>query len=131
METETKEIPFDRWPAFFEQFSRAHRGQASQVRTADTSVGFQANAQDLPFIGVLDERPGASDESIRVMLGSSGGTHIDHAVHRPAHVRVAEWNDGFSAALQIEAADGSMTLIQVGPPEHMLPPDMVTDGLWR
>jgi hypothetical protein len=127
----TIEIPIDHWPSFLDQFSRAHRGQPAEVTTEDRTLGLQSDAKGLPFIGVTDVSPDQVDETIRIMLGDSSGTHIDHAVEHPSHVRVAEWNDGFSAALQIESDDGRVTLVQVGPLEQMLPDDVLTDGLWR
>lgn len=128
---ETKEIPTNQWPVFLDQFSRAHRGQPAEVTTEDMTLGVQLDGKGLPFIGITDVSPDQVDETIRIMLGDSSGTHIDHPVEHPSRVRVAEWNDGFSAALQIESDDGRVTLVQVGPPEQMLPDDVVTDGLWR
>jgi uncharacterized protein DUF5335 len=118
---ETTEIPTNQWPAFFDQFSRAHRGQPAAVTTEDLALGLQSDGKGLPFIGVSDVSPDQVDESIRIMLGDSSGVHIDHAVEHPSHVRVAEWNDGFSAALQIESDNGRITLVQVGPVEQMMP----------
>ena len=117
---ENREIPTSQWPAFFDQFSRAHRGQPAAVTTEERSIGLQSDGKGLPFIGVTDVSPDQVDETIRIMIGDSGGTHIDHAVEHPSHVRVAEWNDGFSAALQIESEDGRITLVQVGPLEPFI-----------
>jgi hypothetical protein len=128
---DTQEIPHEQWPQYLDQFSRLHRGKAARVHTADPEVGFQANAEGLPLIGLSDDHPGRPDETIRVMLGGDSGTHVDHAVPRPAHVRVTEWNDGYSAALQIESSDGDMTLVQVGPQGQGLPEGFITDGLLR
>jgi len=100
---ETKEIPISQWPAFLDRFSRAHRGQPAAVTTEDRSIGLQSDGKGLPFIGITDVSPDQVDETIRIMLGDSSGTHIDHGVEHPSHLRVAEWNDGFSAARQTEA----------------------------
>jgi hypothetical protein len=50
-------------------------------------------------------------------------------IEEPAQVRVAEWNDGYSAALEIVSADGSSVLVEVGPPQEMLAPGIITDGV--
>jgi hypothetical protein len=52
-------------------------------------------------------------------------------IDRPTHVRVAEWNDGFSAALQLESADGHVALLRVGPQDRVLPSGMIVDGVIR
>ena len=120
---QNREIPSNEWPAFFDRFSRTHRGQPAAVTTEARAIGLQSDGKGLPFIGITDDHPAQHDETVRVMLGDSSGTHIDHAVEHPSHVRIAEWNDGISAALQIESDDGSITLVQVGPLEEMLSAD--------
>jgi hypothetical protein len=126
-----QEIPAGRWHETLEQFSRAHRGQAARVETAGATAALAPDAEGLPLIGLAEDRSGGADESIRIMLGVPSGGHVSHAVRQPRHVRVAEWNDGYSGLLEIEAADGSRTSVQVGPAEQTLPPGMITDGLLR
>ena len=61
--------------------------------------------------------------------GDSPDNQFAHVIDRPSHVRVAEWNDAVSSALQIESAGGTVTLARVGPAEQMLPPGFITDGI--
>ena len=119
-------IPSERWPDCLEQFSRAHTGRATSVCTSGPPVGGAANAEQLPLIGITAENAGAE---VHVMLGRPGGPHVDHVIERPSRLWTAEWNDGFSAELEIDAEDGSTTLVQVGPPEQMLAEGMVVDGV--
>jgi hypothetical protein len=128
---EPREIPFAQWPQCMEQFSRIHRGKAARVETTaaeDAVTG--ANARDLPLVGVTDER--AADhqqERIHVVLGGPAEPHVDHVIPRPSKVRLAEWNDGYSALLEIESDEGWQTSVRVGPDEQMLPPGVILDGL--
>ena len=45
-----------------------------------------------------------------------------HAIPKPAHVRLAEEENGRAVPLQIESTDGSATMIRFEPPREGLPP---------
>jgi hypothetical protein len=120
-------IPPQRWSQCLEQFSRAHAGQSTTVCTSGAPAGAAANADELPLIGIVSEP--ASRGELHIMLGRAGGPHVDHVVKKPCHMWSAEWNDGFSAELEIDAEDGSTTRVQVGPPEQLLAEDLVVDGV--
>ena len=123
----TREIIRDEWSSFFDQFSRMHQGKRVNVQTMGGEVGVQSNATNLPLMGVVAEPPGGGG-SIAVMAWESPDAHVTHTIARPSHVRVAEWNDAESAAVQIEAEGGWTTLVQVGPPAEILPEGFITDG---
>ena len=117
------EIPPERWPQCLEGFSRLHAGRPAHVSTSGAPAGGAKSADDLPLIGVT------SADDLHVMVGLPGGPHVDHAVPRPRRLWVAEWNDGCSGLLEIDADDGSTTLVQVGPAEELLPEGMIVDGV--
>ena len=52
-----------------------------------------------------------------------------HDIGRVSHVRVAEWNDAVSSALEIESEGGVVTTVRVGPAEQTLPSGYITDGI--
>lgn len=129
-------IPPERWPQCLEQFSRAHAGQAASVCTSGAPAGGAANADQMPLIGITAEQnePASSPSretlaELHIMLGRPGGPHVDHVVKEPCRIWAAEWNDGFSAVLEIDADDGSTTLVQVGPPGQLLGEGMIVDGV--
>ena len=124
----TREVPSDQWASFCEQFSRIHRGKPVNLTTMGRELGAQTNARNLPLVGMTAERPTAGGY-IELMLGDAPAAHLAHSVERPSHLRVAEWNDDYSAALQIESEDGSVTLLQVGPQAEILPPGVILDGI--
>lgn len=128
---EPREIPFEQWSRCMEQFSRIHRGKLARVQTtAAEEAVTAANARNLPLVGVTDERA-ADDkpERVHVALGGPAHPHVDHVILRPSKVRLAEWNDGYSALLQVESDEGWQTSVRVGPDEQMLPPGVILDGL--
>ena len=129
-------IPPEHWPQCLEQFSRAHAGQAASVCTSGASAGGAANAEQMPLIGITAEAnepasapSGEAPAELHIMLGRPGGPHVDHVVREPCRIWAAEWNDGFSAVLEIDADDGSTTLVQVGPPGQLLGEGMIVDGV--
>jgi hypothetical protein len=128
---ETREVEMSQWRPFFDQFSRAHHGQRISVESAGHEFGVQANARNLPLIGITAEARGAGPPEIQVMVGDSPDAFVTHVIPRPAKVAIAEWNDFVSAAVRIEAADGTVTLVQAGPSEQTLPPGCILDDVDR
>jgi hypothetical protein len=127
---ETRDVPEDQWASFFDQFSRLHHDKPVRVQILSRALGAQPAAQDVPLLGITEDRAAEHAKGVvRIMTGGPGGEHLSHVIDEPAHVRVAEWNDGFSAALEIASADGSSALVEVGPPQQMLAPGLITDGV--
>ena len=126
----SRELSRDRWPNYFDQFSRIHRGQPITVETTFQPAGGPCpNARELPLIGITAEHDG--ERRINIMLGDSPDDdgHLGHSIERPTRIRIAEWNDGVSAAVEIESADHSTTVLRVGPQHQTLPPGIVVDGI--
>jgi hypothetical protein len=130
-----QEIPHEQWPGYLDQFSRAHREAESRLETAVDGKSECRNATNLPLIGITDECAD-HDERISIMLGRApeslgepSEANLSHTVDHPVRMRGAEWNDGYSGAIEIESADGSWTVLQVGPSNQTLPNGMITDGI--
>src|SRR2546423_14983854 len=101
----TYDIPREQWRSFFDQFSRLHQGQAVNVQTE----GKGANARGIPLLGIT-----AEGDRVDITGGDIGGILLDHAIDHPLRIKASEWNDGISAALEIESRQGR-TRVQVGP----------------
>lgn len=128
---ETRTIARDQWAAFFDQFSRLHQGKPVRVQSLGRDEGVQSTVREVPLLGITEEQPAGTDAEARkiwIMTGDPAGEHVSHAIERPSCVRVAEWNDGYSAALDITSSDGSAILLEVGPPQQLLSAGLVTDG---
>lgn len=123
----TREIPCNEWPAFFEQFSRLHHRKPATLCTMARDLGVQSNARDLPLMGVTGEARGSIGQEIEIMLGEAPNAHLVHTITRPTRVRVAEWNDTYSAALQVDSGGGVTTLLRVGPESEVLEAGVVMD----
>ena len=107
----------------------AKEGQPRGGRLGAWQVVLANNAKNLPLLGVTAERRGDGGIEIQVMAGTSPDTLVTHVVARPRTVRVAEWNDSVSAALQIEAEDGTVTLVEAGPDRQTLPRGYIVDDI--
>jgi hypothetical protein len=133
---ETRDIPPQQWPEFLDQFSRRHQTQRALIQTrGGPGEAACVNACDAPLLGITDERPPrdarTQRETIEIIAGTARGRHYSHSIDRPLRIRASEWNDGYSASLEIESADGNYTTLHVGPPAESLPPGLVTDGINR
>jgi hypothetical protein len=53
---------------------------------------------------------------------STNTRHASHSIAEPSNVRLAEEEDGQAVALQIESADGLITMIRFEPSPENMPP---------
>jgi hypothetical protein len=120
----TKEIQFDDWPPFFEDFTHLHQGEHVSVETLGTGeIGVTSHVRDLPLVGIVaaDPKDGAG-EWIEIIAGASAQTHATHSVPSPAHVRIAEEDNGQAMALQIESMSGLITMVRLEHKSEGMPP---------
>jgi len=130
MELYSIEIPAARWFDALDQFSRRHHGQVAQMVTVSPDSGVHPQSRELPLMGITAE-PAEGGPHIEVVAASPDGTHVSHEIEHPTKLRLSEWNDGVSAQLEIEAENGYLTRVRVGPAEQILPPGVITDGFYQ
>lgn len=106
-------VPRTEWLSFFELFSRRHPGWPTTVWLVGPRIGAQVEARDLPLRGIVSDQLATS---ISIHLGGSPGRNVEHAVTRPIAVWLEVTETGADAALGINSADGSTTLIEFRPP---------------
>ena len=107
-------VPRAEWFSFFEGFTQRHPGWPTTVWLIGPRIGAQVEARDLPLEGIVSDRLATS---ISIHLGDSPGRNVEHAVNRPIAVWLERTDDGVDAALGINSADGSTTLVEFRPPE--------------
>ena len=64
-------------------------------------------------------------EAISIELGTRPDEHVNHAVSKPTAVSLEQTEEGANAALEIEVADGTKTLLRFRSP---MPAEFV-DGI--
>jgi Family of unknown function (DUF5335) len=118
----TRDISYDQWELFFNDFSALYRGQQVNVETiAENGAGAEPNLSGMPLVSVVATYcKSASDERIEVIARKSRDTCATHWIQRPRKVCSAE-EDGRQIAIQIESADGSITIIRFDPPKENMP----------
>lgn len=126
MQPQLNEIPSAQWPGLLDQFSRSHHGQRADFAIVAPDSGRHEEGRGLPLLGVTAE-PSKDGVEITITLASDEGTHISHEIQHPTRVRLAEWNDGVSADLEIDAADGFSASVRVGPAEQTIPSGTILD----
>jgi hypothetical protein len=115
---QTQEIPPERWPEFFNQFSRDHEGWLATIEILDRQAGPQAEAQWQPLQGISLDTKGTQPSSVTISVGDPSGLYIRHMVEMPLHIRQATGLQGTDVDLQIEPATGPQTLLHVRGPIH-------------
>lgn len=106
-------IPRAEWFSFFDGFTRRHPGWPATVWCVGPRIGAQVEVRDLPLEGIVSD-PLAT--SISIHLGGAPGRNVEHAIHRPIAVWLEMTDEGADAALGINSADGSTTLVEFRSP---------------
>lgn len=112
---DTKEIMQNEWLPFLNEFSKQHQGDIATMEIIGDDIGAQIEGRALPFAGVSVEKAGTENSTISVMLGIEPTEHLEHRIYEAEHLRIASSADGIHDALEIEAADGTRTILQVQP----------------
>src|SRR5690349_16435399 len=112
---ETKEIKREEWCHFLDDFSKVHQGERAALEVSGEDVGAQPAAQALPFVGISAEDAGSEKNAVEVFLGTEPEDHIEHLIRDPTHLWLKTAGNRGGDVLEIEAADGTKTLLQLEP----------------
>jgi hypothetical protein len=119
---DTQEIKVDQWIVFLAEFTREYRGAHARLEVLGPDVGYQVETDDRPFDGVsADVKDGA--HAVWITFGSTTKDHITHGIPNVAAIRLRPPAGKLGAALEVEARDGTRTLLELSyPEEYALPP---------
>ena len=119
----TRVIPPNQWHTFFTDFTRLHLDQHVNVETLrQLDHGVESKLCDLPLLSIVSARPQhGRDEWIEVVVaGGPSRPPATHSIAKPSRVCLAE-EHGDAVALQVDSADGSVTIIRFEPPRENMP----------
>ena len=118
----TRDISCDQWQSFFNDFTQLHHDEHVNVETIGWGDhGVHSRLCDLPLLGIVSALPKSGQEEwIEVIARGASGAPTTHAIAMPSRVCVAE-EHGDAVALQVESADGSVTMIRFEPPRENMP----------
>jgi hypothetical protein len=113
---QTEEISRNEWRTFFDTFSRRHQGWLATVEVLGSDIGAQEVVHELPLAGVSLSSGGDETEAISIDLGATPDEHVSHVISEPTAVWLEQSEEGANAALEIEVADGTKTLVRFRSP---------------
>ncbi len=111
----SQNVPETEWTGFFDHLNHDHAGWQATIQMLHSQYGPQKIAVDLPFQGISFDTKGTRPSSLEVSAGDRFDDHVSHVVDLPLHIRQMQEPNG-SIDLQIEPADGPVTLIHLQPP---------------
>ena len=108
----TTEIPRDAWTQTLDEFTAIHEGWLVSLDVLDPDLGAQPQIHNLPLLGVSADRID-DDGTISISAARSAGEHITHTIHAATRVYIEHTDDSADAAMQIESADGTTTVLRL------------------
>jgi hypothetical protein len=117
-----QEIPKDQWQEFLDSFSRLHQGWLADVQVLGDQTGWHFEAKGLPFRGAAYETKGSGKNEVSIFIDQSPEEGITHTVSYPTHIRLEQTDSGVDQGLEVEAKDGSKTVVRFRNPAS---PDLV------
>jgi hypothetical protein len=119
---ENIELEKHQWIAFLAEFTRRNRGAHARLEVLDPDIGYQIEAIDRTFDGVsVDVKDG--EKNLWITLGSSPSDHHTHGIQNVTTIRVLPPTKSAGAVVEVEAQDGTKTLLELTRPEdYALPP---------
>lgn len=119
-----REIHADQWIPFLAEFTQENRGAHARLEIVgpDTEVGYQVETEDRPFDGVSADVKDR-ERTVWIAFGSTDEDHLSHGVHNATVVRTLLADEPVETVLEVEAADGTKTILELTSPEaYALPP---------
>jgi hypothetical protein len=111
---QTYEIPREQWPMAVTSFGEQHHRWRVSLDVLGAEIGAQPEVRELPLEG-LSAEPEDKGGSISIFVERSLDDHLTHLIQNPVSILVEENDDGVDA-MQIEAADGTKTIVTFAPP---------------
>jgi hypothetical protein len=119
---DTQKIARDQWNAFLAEFTRENRGAHARLDVIGADVGYQVETDDRPFDGVAADIKDR-ERIVWISFGSTPTDHLTHGVHDATAIWVLRPTGDTGPVLEIEAEDGTRTVLELSKPEaYALPP---------
>lgn len=108
---QTVEIPREAWVHKLNEFTRIHEGWLVSLDVLAGDLGAQPQVNNLPLLGVSAD-PIDHDGRIAVSVARSASEHFTRIIEAVTGIQIERTDDGADAALQIETADGTRTILR-------------------
>lgn len=107
------DIERSNWSSYFREFNKRNLSRPTKLETFG-ELGAQQEEEHLPFTGISLEDSGKDAPRVEIMLGGSSPTdprHLSHTITHVSRIAVKLGDDGRDEAMEIEANDGTKTLL--------------------
>jgi uncharacterized protein DUF5335 len=122
----TIELPRETWVDRLNAFTMAHEGWMASLEVFGPETGQPPAVVTLPLIGVSADRVD-HDGTIVISVARSAGQHLTRVIHDVARIYLEQPDDGSTAALLIESADGTRTTVHLRATPLRAQPSRVLD----
>ncbi len=106
-----QKIAQENWIQFLDAFSREHEGWLIEVEVTQENRPSMMEAHGLPLHGITADFLGSDESAVSIILRKEGLNHLTHIVPQTRKITLFEKE----RRLEIESADGSMTLVYFRP----------------
>jgi len=118
----TQQIDKQQWIPFLAQFTKQNRGAHASLEVLGPDVGDQMETGDRPFEGISADVKD-KESVVWITLGGNPDDHLTHGVADVATIRLLPPDGQKGTVLEVEAKDGTRTLLELSRPEdYALPP---------
>lgn len=107
----TVDIPREAWAQRLNEFTAIHEGWLVSLDVLAREIGAQPEVDNRPLLGVSADRVD-HDDTITISVARSAGEPLTHVIHAATRIYLERTHDGADAALQIESADGTRTILR-------------------
>ena len=101
-------IPRDQWSTRFKKISQAFDGWLVSLDIVARPIGMLREFRQMPLIGITAE----PDGPITIAVAEPGGDHLTHIIRSPTRVQLDKTEAGANAALEIDSADGTTSILR-------------------
>lgn len=105
-------MPREGWVERLNAFTITHEGWTASLEVFGLETEQQPAIVNLPLIGVSADRVD-HDGTVAISVALSAGEHLTHVIHDVARIYIDKPDDGSTAALIIESADGTTTTVHL------------------
>jgi hypothetical protein len=111
----TDEIPRNAWVRSLNEFTSAHEGWLVSLDVLGAELGAQPEIDKMPLLGISADRAD-DDGTVAVSVARSASAHYTRIIEGVTRIYIQRTDDAAEAALQIESADGTKTIVRVRAP---------------
>ena len=108
---QTIEIPRDQWPKEVTSFGERHRRSLVSVDVLGAEVGAQPEVRSMPLEGISAEPVNKTGGLVSIFVERSLNEHLTHLIQQPTRILIERTDDGVDLAMEIQAADGTNTIV--------------------